>query len=167
MQCARGFTLIEVLVALIIVALAAAASMEAVSGAADTVTVLRERSFAQWIALNRITEQRVAASPPADGDSDGVVDYAGRRWEWHQKIERLALAGLRRIDVSVRLAQEAGATSTVAGGEKSYLVTASSVLGTAIAAPRGYTPDWEPAGAPPGAANPNAPLAPSPPATGT
>ncbi len=164
---ARGFTLIEVLVALIIVALAAAASMEAVSGAADTVAVLRERSFAQWIALNRITEQRVAATPASDGASEGVVEFAGRRWEWRQNIEPLALAGLRRIDVSVRLAPEAGAAGTVDSAGKNYLVTATSVLGTAVAVPRGDTPDWEPVGGPPGQGNPNAPLAPTPPATGT
>ncbi len=167
MARARGFTLIEVLVALIIVALAAAASMEAVSGAADTVAVLRERSFAQWIALNRIIEQRVAATPPSDGASDGVVDFAGRRWEWRQNIERLALPGLRRIDVSVRLAPDGGPAGAVDSAGKNYLVTATSVLGTAVAVPRGDTPDWEPVGGPPGPGNPNAPLAPSPPATGT
>ena len=167
MHRTRGFTLIEVLVALIIVALAAAASMEAVSGAADSVTILRDRSFAQWIALNRITEQRVAATPPADGDSDGVVDFGGRRWQWHQTIERLALAGLRRIDVSVRLAPDAVAAGTADNAGKNYLVSVTSVLGTAVAVPRGDTPDWEPVGGPPGAGNPNAPLAPTPPATGT
>lgn len=167
MESARGFTLIEVLVALIIVALAAAASMEAVSGAADAASVLRERSFAQWIAFNRITEQRVAATPPADGDSDGVVEFAGRRWQWHQHIERLALAGLRRIDVSVRLAPESAPAGAADGAAKNYLVTATSVLGAAVAVPRGDTPDWEPVAGPPSQGSPNAPQAPTPPATGT
>jgi hypothetical protein len=123
----------------------------------------------QLVRPGLVTQQQLKVAHVATGveDSDGVVDYGGRRWEWHQKIERLALAGLRRIDVSVRLVPDAGATSTAGNAEKTYLVTASSVLGTAVAVPRGDTPDWEPAGGPPGPGNPNAPLAPAPPATGT
>ncbi len=150
----RGFTLIEVLIALVIVALAAAAAMEAVSGAADTTVSLRDRSFAQWIALNRIAEQRVEAAPASSGETKGEVEFAGRRWQWRQTSEPLALASLRRIDVSVRLAGLATATPS-AESDQNYLVTVTGVLGSDVAAPRGDTPDWEPVAPPAGTPNPN------------
>lgn len=164
---ASGFTLIEVLIALVIVALAAAAAMEAVSGAADEATRLRDRSFAQWIALNQIAEQRLQTTRPANGETKGTVEFAGQRWEWKQIIQPMELNGLRRLDVSVR--PVSAGTDT-----PNYLVTATGVLGAAVAAPKGDEPDWEPAGAPQGPqapqgpnGNPNAPGTPVAPRTGT
>jgi type II secretion system protein I len=57
-----GFTLVEVLVALVVVALGLAALMVAVQGAARTSGYLRDKTLAQWIALNRIAEVRIAAN---------------------------------------------------------------------------------------------------------
>jgi prepilin-type N-terminal cleavage/methylation domain-containing protein len=56
---ARGFTLVEVLVALMIVAIGLSALMVAVSGAARTSGYLRDKTLAQWIALNRLSEVRL------------------------------------------------------------------------------------------------------------
>ena len=55
----RGFTLVEVLVALAIVALGSAAVMTALSTGSQSTSRLRERSYAEWVALNRLTEIRV------------------------------------------------------------------------------------------------------------
>lgn len=162
----RGFTLIEVLIALVIVALAAAAAMEAVSGAADTVVALRDRSFAQWIALNRIAEQRVAASPVSGDEIKGEVEFAGRRWQWRQTSEPLALRSLRRIDVSVRLVPDGSGPQAATAGDH-YLVTVTGVLGSDLAAPRGDLPDWEPVAPPAGPPSPGAPPgSPRPPGNG-
>jgi general secretion pathway protein I len=156
-----GFTLIEVLVALVIVALAAAAAMEAISGASDETVILRDRSFAQWIALNRIAEQRLEAARPANGDTRGVVEYAGRRWQFKQTIgpTELGLPGIRQIEVSVRLVPESGA-SLGPDDDQGYLVTVASGLGASVALPRGDEPDWEPAPAA-GPGSPNAPGGPN------
>ena len=55
----RGFTLVEVLVALTVVALGLTALMVAVSGTARTSGYLRDKTIAQWIALNRLTQVRL------------------------------------------------------------------------------------------------------------
>jgi prepilin-type N-terminal cleavage/methylation domain-containing protein len=60
----RGFTLVEVLVALLVIALGLAALMVAVQGAARTSGYLRDKTLAQWIALNRIAEVRLTLNKP-------------------------------------------------------------------------------------------------------
>ncbi len=138
MKLRRGFTLIEVLVALVIVAAGATAVLSALNGAAASTTYLRDKTFAQWIAANRIAELRLARAAPRDGTDDGELDYAGRRWIWRQRIADADIPGLRRIDVSVRPADVAVAT------DDAWTVTLSGVLGRDIALSTGAEPDWEP-----------------------
>jgi general secretion pathway protein J len=76
----RGFTLIEVLVALAIVVLGIAALLSSLTSAADTTIFLRDKTFAQWIALNRIAEVRLKGPQlPAKGKTNGEIEvFAGR-----------------------------------------------------------------------------------------
>jgi len=62
-----GFTLVEVLVALVVVAIGLAALMVAVSGTARTSGYLRDKTLAQWIALNRLAEVRLTVNKMAQG----------------------------------------------------------------------------------------------------
>ncbi len=144
---ARGFTLVEVLVALVIVAAGASAVLSALNSAASSTVYLREKSFAQWIAGNRIAETRLATTPPQNGKTEGELDYASRRWKWRQTITDGEVPGLRRIDVSVRPIVP-GAREPTAGADD-WTRTVSGVLGRDIAAP-GSTIDWEPAPTAPG-----------------
>jgi general secretion pathway protein I len=96
-----GFTLVEVLVALVIVAFGMGALLAALTSSADTATRLRDKSFAEWIALNRISELRLRDQPPPTGDASGDIEYAGGRWRWTQRVEAMEFAELVRIDVSV------------------------------------------------------------------
>jgi type II secretion system protein I len=82
----RGFTLIEVLVALVIVAVGMAAVLSALSSSANTLSFLRDETFAQWVALNKIATIRISGQQPATGTSDGDTDFAGRSWHWRQEV---------------------------------------------------------------------------------
>src|SRR5262245_49069037 len=73
---ARGFTLIEVMAALVIVSLGMLAVIQAVSETANNGAYLRDKSVAHWVAMNRITELRLAAQPPTVGESSGEVEMA-------------------------------------------------------------------------------------------
>jgi general secretion pathway protein I len=103
MRCshARGFTLIEVMAALVIVSLGMLAVIQAVSETANNGAYLRDKSIAHWVAMNRITEFRLAQQPPAVGESSGETEMAGRRWRWNAEITQTALPSMKRIDVSV------------------------------------------------------------------
>jgi general secretion pathway protein I len=118
----RGFTLIEVLVALAIVAVGMSAVLGAMTSSADTAIYLRDKSFAQWIALNRIAEVRLKGQLPAKGKSEGDVDFAEGKWHWQQEVLPLQVKGMWRIDVSVR----------PVGKSTTWYTTESGVMGEAI-----------------------------------
>ena len=61
---ARGFTLVEVLVALAVLAIALAAVMRAMAQAVDTTVSLREHSVALWVAQNRLMEHEMRQDWP-------------------------------------------------------------------------------------------------------
>ena len=131
----RGFTLIEVLVALAIVTIGMSALLSAMTTAADSSLYLRDKTFAEWIALNHIAETRLKFQRPTKGKTDGEVEYAGRRWRWEQEVLETQVPGMLRIDVRVRPA-EIPATQKGA-----WYTTASGVTGDAIAQPVGDVPE--------------------------
>lgn len=96
---ARGFTLLEVLIALAIVALSAGALLGSVTSSASNVIYLKERTLAEWVALNRLTEIRMDINMPSVGKRKGNTVMAGSRWEWEEEVSELAFEGMYRIDV--------------------------------------------------------------------
>jgi general secretion pathway protein I len=100
---ARGFTLVEVLVALMIVALALTALMVAVSGTARTSGHLRDKTMAQWIALNRITEVRLNITQFAQNTDTGEIDFGNRKWHYDTRYFDTSIASMKRVVVRVYL----------------------------------------------------------------
>ena len=136
----RGFTLIEVLVALAIVAIGMAAVLGTITSSARTVLYMRDKTLANWVALNHIAEQRLQSQQqlPQLGNSDGDVDYAGLKWHWRQETVATAVKGMIRMDVMVRPAD-----SKSDDDAKGWYVTLSGIMGDAVAQPRGDTPMWD------------------------
>jgi len=123
----RGFTLIEVLVALVIVTLGMSAVLGSMMSAANTASYLRDKTFAQWVALNQIAQVRLKAQPPDKGKTTGESDMAGRKWSWEQNVQPVEnVPGVLKIDVSVRPAE-------IAESKKgSWYATESGALGSAV-----------------------------------
>ena len=109
MKLTRGFTLLEVLVALAIFALVAASVLTASSRSLQTAARLEDKTLAMWIADNRLSELQLAETPPADGRAQGQLDYAGRHWEWLSLIEPTSEPAMRRVTLWVALSGERGA----------------------------------------------------------
>ena len=129
----RGFTLIEVVVALAILGIGMLAVFKTIGDTVYNVNELRDRSFAEWIADNRITEIRISGEMPSVEETAGEVEFAGRQWHWLTKVSQTQVQGLRRIDVSVRRDEDP---------ENSSMVTLSGFVGaTAMAAPQAVL-DW-------------------------
>ena len=103
MRRAQGFTLVEVLVALMIVALALAALMVAVSGTARTSGYLRDKTLAQWIALNRITEVRLNMTQFGQNTDTGEIDFGNRKWHYDTRYFDTSFASMKRVVVRVYL----------------------------------------------------------------
>ena len=103
---ARGFTLIEVLVALVIAAVGLGAVLSVVTNTARDATYLRDKTLATWIALNQLTTVRIGGSMPSVDKTDGDVDYANGKWKWQQTVTQTEVPGMRRVDVAVRHAED-------------------------------------------------------------
>jgi len=115
MRRQRGFTLLEVLIALAVLAL----GMTAVIGAAGSSTrrgsELRDRTFADWVAMNELTSLRLAKTVPS-GSLSGDADMAGEKWHWTATVSSTQDPDLLRIDVAVAPADKPDdALETVSG----------------------------------------------------
>jgi general secretion pathway protein I len=127
---------VEVLVALAIVAIGMAAVLGTLTSSANTVVYMRDKTLANWVALNHIAEQRLQPQMPQLGKTDGDVDYAGQKWHWQQEVVATAVKGMVRLDVRVRPAD------IKADEDKGWYVTLSGVTGDALSQPRGDMPLW-------------------------
>jgi general secretion pathway protein I len=97
----RGFTLIEVLVALAIVAVALAAGMRAVAQSADTATELKQRTLALWVAQNRLAAAQLASAWPAAGEQRGDAEQAGVAFHWRETVTTTPNPAFRRVEIVV------------------------------------------------------------------
>jgi general secretion pathway protein I len=111
----NGFTLIEVMVALSIVALSLTAVTASISQMINTAESMRNRTYASWIALNRITEFRLETTAPEEGSTTGEVEYANTDWFWRAVVSETGVDDLYRVDVSVSLAGSDDNIRTVTG----------------------------------------------------
>lgn len=97
----RGFTLIEVLVALAVVIIAFMAMYGSMIQSIAAVTLMQEKTLATWIAFDRITELRVANQFPDDDESSGEIEMAGSEWVYTIKINPTASDDIRQVIVKV------------------------------------------------------------------
>jgi general secretion pathway protein I len=152
-----GFTLIEVLVALVIVAVGMGVLMSTLTSSAKTIVYLQDKTFAEWLALNQIALLRLQLKQgqlPPQTSTNGDLDFAGRTWHWRQDVIASEVPGIERIDFKVRPKEIKG------GDDDSWYVTVTGLAGNALAAPGSAASltSWDPDQAGPGQSNsPNNP----------
>jgi general secretion pathway protein I len=96
-----GFTLLEVLVALLVLALALLALSRTAANQVDAFGAMRERTIAGWLAADVLAQTRLATPFPATGTSDGRRRFGGRDWRYDVVVQGTPVASIRRIDVHV------------------------------------------------------------------
>jgi general secretion pathway protein I len=111
----RGFTLIEVLVALAVVALALLGLTRVATMQVRDFDALRERTLAGWVAANVLEETRLAASLPATGRSDGRVEFAARSWRWTRDVSGTPDAQMRRVVIRVFAGDDGEPVASLSG----------------------------------------------------
>ena len=101
---ARGFTLLEVLVALVIVGLGLITVFSQLNQTLITASMMRERTLAHWVAMDRIAELRVTGQLPDVGETSDDIEMAGVEWTYVLKFSDVGIENFRRVDVTVSFA---------------------------------------------------------------
>src|SRR3569833_4319360 len=100
MRHTSGYTLIEILVALAIIATAVAAVVAGVSGYVNNAAYLRDRTVAQWVVSNKIAEMQLATEWPSPGKRRGEALMADHEWSWQVNVSTTDDPDVLRLDVS-------------------------------------------------------------------
>jgi general secretion pathway protein I len=114
-RAARGFTLIEVLVALLILSVALAGIAVTMGRMLSNAQLMQDRTYASWIAQNRIVQIRAEGTLPGPGRESGDVEFANGTWDWRSVISETGIENLLRVDVSVSRAGSDDTIKTVTG----------------------------------------------------
>ena len=100
-QRLRGFTLLEVLIALAVLALAMGAVIKATSDYTSNQSYLRDRTMALWVARNVLVQHQVEGEWLSVGEVKGTQEMGDQEWRWLTRISQTEESELRRLDVEV------------------------------------------------------------------
>lgn len=103
MKPIQGFTLLEVMVALAIIALTLGAIVDSNTSSTRNAQHLKNKTFALLIANNQMVTTRIANKWPRISQTTGEEDMAEQEWYWKQKVTATDDPLLRRIDIDVSL----------------------------------------------------------------
>jgi len=102
----KGFTLIEVMLAMAIFAIAGTAIL----GTADTnlraLSKLEKTTMANWVVSNQLVEATLSQQWPPRNNKQGKVELAGIDWFWQQKVIKTTDKSMRALVMEVRLNQK-------------------------------------------------------------
>ncbi len=102
----KGFTLVEVLVALVIVGLAIPAMISSIGSVVDKTGRMEKQLYAGWIAQNRLVELRLTKElenqVPKTRQRD-TLEYAGQEWDWLIEVTEMEtiVGKVYRFDIKV------------------------------------------------------------------
>lgn len=97
----EGFTLIEVLVAVLVFGVIATAASEVASNYIGSYERIRDRTLATWIAENEVAELRLLENLPEISEETDELEYANRNWQLETVVSATQDPKVRRIEVSV------------------------------------------------------------------
>lgn len=119
----QGFTLLEMLVALVIFSLAALALVRLQVVSVRTAADLDQRTLAQIVARNLAYERMTDPETPSEGETEGTVENAGRTWHWVQGAK--ATMGGRLMGITIRVDSGPGQSPAVMSFVKAVPVAGS------------------------------------------
>jgi len=105
----KGFTLLEVMVAMAVLSIALGAIIQNIGATTSNIAHLKAKTFAHWVAMNRAAELQAMQLYPSVGTQDGSEEMGGHEWFWRETVAEAPLAAngvsidnVRRVDIEVR-----------------------------------------------------------------
>jgi general secretion pathway protein I len=97
----QGFTLLEILIALAVLAIAMGAIISLASNQTLNAAHLRDKTFAHWLALNKITELQVTDEWPSKGKKEGDEEMGLLEWHWVRTVTDTPDNRVRRVEIAI------------------------------------------------------------------
>lgn len=98
---AKGFTLLEILVALAVLAVTLTAATRAIGVSLQSAQQIKLGLLADWVAQNRLASHRLSRNWPGVGTSSGTETQGGVAFAWEEQVSSTPHALFRRVDVRV------------------------------------------------------------------
>ena len=102
----QGFTLLEVMIALLVITLGMGAVINTVTESSWKSSILKEKTIAGWVAQNQIALYRARRTWTNAKTQSGNVEMANVEWSWELKVSSTDDSSLRRLDIEVTLKDE-------------------------------------------------------------
>ncbi len=97
----KGFTLLEVMIALIIFGLVATVIQKATSQTLDQYERIRLKTLANWIAENKMAEVRLSGKLPQTRESKEELSFANEKWQIISKVTATSDKNFNRVDLEI------------------------------------------------------------------
>ncbi len=102
----KGFTLLEVLVALTIISLSLGALISTSGSHASSAGYLKQKTIAHWVAMNEITQLQVEKAWPGKGDTKGSAQMAGAEWYWTRTVKETEDENALQVEFRIYLDED-------------------------------------------------------------
>ncbi len=110
-----GFTLLEVMIALLVLAIGVGAVINTTGESGWKAAQLKQKTIASWVAQNQIALYRAKRTWSDRSSRSGTEEMANAEWDWRMSISKTDDPSLRRIDVDVYLKGEDGVKASITG----------------------------------------------------
>lgn len=101
-RAAKGFTLIEVMLAMAIFAIAGVAMLGVAQNNFISLSLIEQKTVAHWVAANQMVEVTMDNAWPPKDKKKGKVEMAEKTWYWQQKVVKTQDSSMRQVTIEVR-----------------------------------------------------------------
>jgi general secretion pathway protein I len=97
----RGFTLLEVLVAMTVLAIALASVVKVSSNQSLNTEHLRDKTLAHWVAMNQIAQLQLTQQWPPSGNKTGAEEMGSHEWHWERIVSDTPDNRVKQVQIRV------------------------------------------------------------------